>query len=188
MSDGVRPAIFLDRDGTLIEDPGYLRDPDKVRVLPGAISALGRLRQAGFALIVVTNQAGIARGKLSRAEYDRVTAELRGQLAAGGVTLDAIYVCPHSPEIDGPCPCRKPAPGLFRQAISEHGIDPALSWWVGDRLSDIEPAKVLGGRGLLLLTGEGAAHEAGARAAGFEAVAGLPEAATRILAKPSDRH
>ena len=113
-----RPAVFLDRDGTIVDDPGFLRDPDDVRLLPGAAAALARLNQAGLAVIVVTNQSGIGRGLLTDEEYHLVEARVSQLLADGGATLDATYYCPHSPADDPACDCRKPGTRLDRRAAN----------------------------------------------------------------------
>ena len=150
-----RRAVFLDRDGTLIEDLHYLRDPAAVRLLPGVGPALRMLNEAGILAVVATNQSGIARGRLTEAEYQATQRRLDELLAAEGARLDAHYHCPHLPEITGPCDCRKPGPGLYREAARDLDIDLASSWWVGDRLRDLAAARVLGGSGVLLLTGSG---------------------------------
>lgn len=145
-----RPAVFLDRDGTIIEDTGYIADPDAVRLLPGAARAIGRLNRAGIPAIVVTNQSGIARGLLDESAYQAVARRLETLLAAGGVRLDGDYHCPHHPDFTGTCECRKPGPLLYRRAAADHGLDLARSWWVGDRERDVVPAKHFGGRGVLI--------------------------------------
>ena len=145
-----RRAVFLDRDGTLIEDPGYLNDPDQVRLLPGVSEGLAALHRAGFLLIVVTNQSGIARGRITLEQYHAVAAKVAALTAQGGAPLTAQYFCPHLPEISGACDCRKPGLLLFQRAIQEWDIDPARSWWVGDRDRDVLPAEKLGGTGILL--------------------------------------
>jgi D-glycero-D-manno-heptose 1,7-bisphosphate phosphatase len=147
--------VFLDRDGTLIEDLHYLRDPAAVQLLPGVAPALRLLNDAGIVAVVATNQSGIARGKLSEAEYHATERRLDELLAAEGVRLDAHYHCPHLPEITGPCDCRKPGPGLYREAARDLDIDLASSWWVGDRLRDLAAARLFGGKAALLLTGSG---------------------------------
>ena len=148
MSEG--RAVFLDRDGTIIEDTGYLADPAGVRLLPGAAAAIARLNGAGIGAIVVTNQSGIARGLLDESGYAATARRLDALLAAEGARLDAHYHCPHHPDFTGPCECRKPGPLLYRRAASEHGLHLARCWWVGDRMRDVVPAERLGGRGLLL--------------------------------------
>ncbi len=145
-----RGAVFLDRDGTIIEDTGYLADPAAVRLLPGAAPAIARLNRAGVPAIVVTNQSGIARGLLDESAYAAVARRLDALLAAQGARLDADYHCPHHPDLTGPCECRKPGPLLYRMAAAEHGLHLADSWWVGDRMRDVVPAERLGGRGILI--------------------------------------
>ncbi len=146
----LRRAAFLDRDGTLIRDHHYPRDPDLVALLPGVPAALTRLVGAGYLLVVITNQSGIARGLLTEADYQRVRGRLDDLLAAEGVSLDASYHCPHETTISGPCECRKPGTGLHRQAAREMGIDLAHSVSVGDRWRDVAPALELGFRGWLV--------------------------------------
>ncbi len=177
----VRPSVFLDRDGTIVSDSGYLRDPDQVVLLHGAGPAIARLNRAGLPVIVVTNQSGISRGFLTPTEYRSVAARLEQLLLPLGARIDATYYCPHAPEHDGPCDCRKPGLLLFERAATEHGVDLAASWWVGDRLSDVLPATALGGTGLLVETGEGRTHSEAARDRGFGVVSGLEAAAERIL-------
>ncbi|NOT08834.1 MAG: HAD family hydrolase [Gemmatimonadales bacterium] len=176
----MKAGVFLDRDGTIVADPGYLRDPADVVLLPGAGQAIARLNAAGRTVVVVTNQSGIARGKLSPDDFDAVTRRIEELVRGAGGHIDATYMCPHAPEV-GPCECRKPGLLLYRRALRALQIDPACSWWVGDRESDLTPAPLLGGRGILVLTGEGVHHREAAEALGFGAAAGLPEAVGRIL-------
>ena len=176
-----RPAVFLDRDGTLIEDRSYLRDPDQVTLLPGASGAVRRLDRAGLPVIVVTNQSGIARGRFTVADYEAVQQRLGALLAAQGARLDGAYFCPHHPQFTGPCDCRKPGLKLFRDAQAAFDIDFAQSWWVGDRLSDVQPARALGGHGVLVVTGDGNLHQGQARAGGVTVVADIGEAVEKIL-------
>jgi D-glycero-D-manno-heptose 1,7-bisphosphate phosphatase len=150
-----RPAVFLDRDGTLIEDRNYLRDPAELQLLPGAAEAVRGLNAAGLAAVLVTNQSGIARGLLTEADYAAAVRRLDELLAAEGARIDAHYHCPHLPEISGPCDCRKPGPLLYRQAADALGLDLGRSWWVGDRVRDVEAAAGFGGHGILVLTGAG---------------------------------
>jgi histidinol-phosphate phosphatase family protein len=146
----MKRAVFFDRDGTLIDDVNYIARPDQVRLRPGAARAVARVRAAGWAAIVVTNQSGIARGLLSEDDYRRVEARLAELLAAEGASLDASYFCPHLPEVTGPCDCRKPGVALYETAAAEHEIDLARSAYVGDRLRDIQAAKQFGGLGILV--------------------------------------
>lgn len=143
-----RRAVFLDRDGTIIEDTGYLATPDAVRLLPGAAAALARLNAAGLPAIVVTNQSGIARGLLDESAYAATARRLDDLLAAQGARIDAHYHCPHHPDFTGPCECRKPGPLLYLRAAAEHGLSLRGSWWVGDRLRDVVPAERFGGHGI----------------------------------------
>ncbi|CAN5886094.1 HAD family hydrolase [soil metagenome] len=145
-----RPAVFLDRDGTIIEDTGYLADPGAVRLLPGAAHAIARLNDAGMPVIVVTNQSGIARGLLDEADYAATARRLEELLAAAGARLDGQYHCPHHPDFTGPCECRKPGALLYQRAATEHAIDLASSWWIGDRPNDVLAAERFRGRGLLI--------------------------------------
>jgi D-glycero-D-manno-heptose 1,7-bisphosphate phosphatase len=180
-----RPAVFLDRDGTLVFDPppGYLRDPAQVTLIPGSAAAIARLRAAGYAVVMVSNQAGISRGQMSWDQYRQVAARVEELLGLESAHLDGTYICPHAPEIDGDCPCRKPKVLLYEQAALEHGLDFAKSWWVGDRITDLLPAARLGGRGILVLTGEGNTHRDQAAEAGFDVVPDLAAAAERILSQ-----
>ena len=155
-----RSVVFLDRDGTLIEEVGYVNHPSRVRLLPGAADAVARLRAAGHAVVVVTNQAGIARGYLPRELVDAAHAELERQLADAGTAVDAIYLCPHHPtegvgELRVACDCRKPGPGLLRRAAADLGLDLARASLVGDLPSDIAAGAAVGARTVLVLTGLG---------------------------------
>ena len=142
----LRPAAFLDRDGVLNDDLGYVVRRDDFHWLPGVMPALQRLQQAGYALVVVTNQSGVARGLYTLADVDALHAHMQQELQANGVTLTAVYACPHHP--DGvvstyrqDCDCRKPRPGMILQALRAHGLDPARSLLVGDKASDIEAGR-----------------------------------------------
>ncbi|MEK6785193.1 MAG: lipopolysaccharide heptosyltransferase II [Nitrospirota bacterium] len=144
-------TIFLDRDGTLNPDPGYIKSPDQFELFPGVSEALARLKRAGARLIVVTNQSGIARGLLSRKDLDAVHMKLKRLLDGAGVTLDAIYFCPHHPD-DG-CECRKPNRGMIDQAVRECGVTLDHSYLIGDHSRDIELAQRVGVRSILVTTG-----------------------------------
>jgi D-glycero-D-manno-heptose 1,7-bisphosphate phosphatase len=177
----LRPAVFLDRDGTLVDDPGYLGNPADVRLLPGAARAVADFGRAGFATIVVTNQGGLAKGLFTLEAYRSVERRVAELVEAEGGRLDAVYFCPHHPDLSGPCDCRKPGLELYRRAIREEGIDPVRSWWIGDRLTDLQPSRALGGRGLLVRTGHGRENAAQAAAEGFETAEDLREGLRRIL-------
>jgi D-glycero-D-manno-heptose 1,7-bisphosphate phosphatase len=175
-----RAAVFLDRDGTVVEDPGFLRDPADVVLLPGAAAAIAHLNRAGIAAVVVTNQSGIARGLILPEEYRAVEQRIGQLLAAEGGSLDATYHCPHYPAISGPCDCRKPGTLLYRRAAEELGLDLARSWAVGDRLTDLEAVHRLGGRGMLVRTGAGEAYAADAVRAGYAVARDLAHAVDQI--------
>lgn len=145
-----RKAAFLDRDGTLVEDPGYPDDPARVALLPGAASGLRRLAGAGYALVVATNQSGIARGLYGEEDFRAVQARVEELLAERGVAIDATYHCPHHPDHTGPCDCRKPAGGMFERAARELGLDLASSIFVGDHPRDVAYAEEVGARAILI--------------------------------------
>lgn len=177
-----RPAAFLDRDGTLIVEQNYLADPAGVDLLPGTVAALRALRDAGYILIVVTNQSGIARGLIEPEQYAAVRRRLDELLAEAGVYLDGVYHCPHHPDHTGSCECRKPGTALYRRAAAEHSLDLARSIYIGDRESDIRPALDLGGRGYLVQTGYGAG-EAARVGSGVCVVADLAAAVREVLSE-----
>lgn len=142
-------AAFIDRDGVINVDRGYVHLPEDFELIGGVDTALQRLQAAGFRLIVVTNQSGIARGFYSEAQYHRLTGHLRELLAGKGVRLDDVYHCPHMPDAAVPafrrdCDCRKPAPGMILRGLKEHGLDPARSLMFGDKASDIEAGRAAG--------------------------------------------
>lgn len=157
---GGRPAAFLDRDGTVIVEKHYLADPGGVELIPGTASALRALKGAGYALVLVTNQSGIARGLISLEAFHAVQRRLAEILALEGVELDGVYFCPHHPEFTGPCLCRKPGLELYRRAGQDLGLDLGRSVYIGDRLGDVIPAQALGGTGYLVRTGYGAGEAA----------------------------
>lgn len=141
------PAAFLDRDGTLMEDSGFIGDPERIRVLPGVVEALVALADAGFQRIVVTNQSGVARGYFGEPDVVAVHRELSTRLATGGASIDAFYACTH---LDDGCDCRKPLPGMIRRAVAEREIDLARSVVFGDRGGDIALAHAVGIPGILV--------------------------------------
>jgi len=142
------PAVFLDRDGTLIEDVGYPRDPDLVRLLDGAAEALLRLAEAGFRLVVVSNQSGIGRGMVGAEEAQAVHDRFVAEFERRGIAFDGAKYCPHAP--DEGCDCRKPAPGLLLAAANELGLDLERSFMIGDKHSDAEAGRRAGCRTVLL--------------------------------------
>ena len=167
-----RKAAFIDRDGVLNEERAFVHRIADFALVTGAIEALQALQAAGYALVVITNQSGIARGLYSEAEYQALTAHMRARLLASGVRLDAVEHCPHLPDapierfrID--CDCRKPKPGMLQRAIAALDIDPAASLLVGDRLSDVEAGRRAGiGHCFLVRTGCPLPGDAAARADG----------------------
>ena len=152
-------AVFLDRDGTIMEDAHYIKSPDQVRLIPGAAAAVKRINDAKVRAIVVTNQSGLARGIFTLDDYEAVRKHFESLLQAEGAHIDASYFCPDHPSMTGPCDCRKPGRGLVDRAAAEFGIDPAQSFVVGDRWLDVELARVISGRGVLVRTGYGQAEE-----------------------------
>ena len=155
-----RAAVFLDRDGTINEQMGYINHLSRFVLLPGVVAAIRRLNQAGVPVVVVTNQSGLARGYFPPALLDQVHAEMRQRLAEGGARVDGVYVCPHHPEAREEryrraCGCRKPRPGLLERAARELGLDLARSYMVGDRYSDVATGAAAGCRTVLVLTGYG---------------------------------
>jgi D-glycero-D-manno-heptose 1,7-bisphosphate phosphatase len=149
----LRRAVFLDRDGTLNEEMGYMNHLDRVRIFPFAAAAVRRLNEEGIPVIVITNQSGVARGFFPEALISEVHYHMSRELAARGAQIDAYYYCAHGPE-DG-CECRKPRTGLLDRAAREHGLELHGSWVVGDRYADVALAHNAGARGALVLTGYG---------------------------------
>ena len=143
-------AVFLDRDGTLMEDAHHIKSPAQVRLLPGAAAAVRRINDARIPAIVVTNQSGIARGIFTVADYEAVKKHFEDLLGAQGAHIDASYYCPHHPSKDGPCSCRKPATKMFEDAINDFSLNAANVAYVGDRWRDVVAAKKLGGRGIMI--------------------------------------
>ncbi|MGD2045096.1 MAG: HAD family hydrolase [Gemmatimonadota bacterium] len=155
----LHPAVFVDRDGTILMERHYLADPDGVELVPGALDALRDLAEAGFLLVTVTNQSGIARGLYTEDDYHAVAARLAEVLEEGGVTVDRTEYCPHHPDETGPCACRKPATGMHLRAAGDLGIDVEASYYIGDKVADVVPAIELKGQGILVRTGYGTEHE-----------------------------
>jgi D-glycero-D-manno-heptose 1,7-bisphosphate phosphatase len=177
-----KPAVFLDRDNTLIEDPGYLRDPAQVRLLDGVAGSLWRLRQAGYEIVVASNQSGVARGLITEEQVQAVNDRMRELLRSDDADVDAIYYCPH---LDGPeavveeyrreSDLRKPAPGMLLQAATERGLDLHRSWMIGDSPRDVQAGRAAGCRTIML--GNGTAQPADAD----KVVSDLPDAVEYIL-------
>ncbi|MCK5803929.1 MAG: HAD family hydrolase [Lentisphaeria bacterium] len=150
-----RPAVFLDRDGTLIEDDGYLREPEDMRMYDSTVEALRLLRES-FLLFIVTNQVGVAKGLLTMEDVHRVNDGLVRRLASEGIEIVEVFVCPHATEDN--CPCRKPKPFFLHQAADRYGIDLARSFTVGDHLHDVDFGTNAGAKGIFVLTGHGSHH------------------------------
>lgn len=165
-----RRAVFVDRDGTLVEERGYVTAPEDMALLPGAARAVRALREAGWKVFVVSNQAAVAKGLITEEELAGLHLRLAALLAAEGARLDGFYVCPHHPEGTVPeyaleCGCRKPRPGLLEQAAREHDLELSRCVMVGDSLRDLEAARAAGARAVLVRTGHGReAESAGAEA------------------------
>ncbi len=178
----MRPAVFLDRDGTIIDEVGHLGEPDRVVVLPGVPEALLALAGAGYALVIITNQAGVARGYFTEADVEAVNARAAELLELEGVRLDGWYYCPHHPELTGPCDCRKPRPGMLLAAARDLDLDLGASWMVGDHPTDAEAGAAAGARPVMVKTGHGMLPGANhGPAPGVPVVADLAEAASLIL-------
>ena len=161
----MRPAVFLDRDGTLIEERGYLDRLELLSLFPFAADALRLLNRAGFATVVITNQSAIGRGIIDEAFLGTVHARLDDELAKGRARIDRYYFCPHHPDAEVPayrqvCGCRKPSAGLIERACRDMDIDPSRSVMVGDRWLDVRCGRAAGTRTVLVRTGHGG-HEAG---------------------------
>jgi histidinol-phosphate phosphatase family protein len=144
------PAAFLDRDGTIIRDASYIRYPKDVELLPGAAAAIRRLNDANVPVIVVTNQSGIARELLTFDDYNAVRERIDTVLRDEGAQLTATYMCPHHPDVDGECDCRKPGLLMYETAIDVHRLDPARSLFAGDRMRDVIPGLALGGLAIMI--------------------------------------
>ena len=145
---GRRKAAFLDRDDTIMEDVVYCRDPDDVHLIRGAAEGIRALSEAGYLVVITTNQSGVGRGLITLSELTRVNDRLRSELRARGAAFQALYYCPHTPA--DRCPCRKPMPGMLLQAASDLDIDLSASFSIGDRESDVEAGRRAGTRTVLV--------------------------------------
>ncbi len=153
-------AVFLDRDGTVVVERGYITVPDAIELIPGTAAAIARLRSAGWKVYVITNQGCIAKGMITEEELGAIHFRMMGMLAEGGAVLDGIYYCPHHPDGDLPqyaeeCDCRKPRPGMLERAAAEHGLDLGACVMVGDTMRDVEAVHAAGGKAVLVRTGHG---------------------------------
>jgi D-glycero-D-manno-heptose 1,7-bisphosphate phosphatase len=184
-----RPAVFLDRDGTMIREVQFLRRPEDLVWLPATIDAIRLLNRAGFLVCVTTNQSGVGRGLYTETEVQTLHDLMTGTLAAAGARVDAWFYCPHHPEatvtaLRQVCECRKPRPGMIRQAAARFPLDLERSFVIGDRLTDIGLAASVGARGVLVRTGYGEhtiAEQAGAAPGAALVAADLMEATSWLL-------
>jgi D-glycero-D-manno-heptose 1,7-bisphosphate phosphatase len=183
----LKRAVFIDRDGTINEESGYLFRKEDCRFIPGTIEAIGQLTTAGFLVVVITNQSGIARGYYSATDLEQLHLYMAGEIAAGGGRVDGWYHCPHHPDYpaeNSQCDCRKPLPGMLQLAAHEMGIDLASSWMIGDKIADVDAGGAAGCRTILVKTGYGAV-EAQSAPAEQVILADLGAAAAHIIAQTS---
>lgn len=160
----MRPAVFLDRDGTLLEEAGYLDRLERLVFFPYAIDAVRQLNRGGFAAVIMTNQSGVGRGMYGEAFVKQAHDVIGQAMAAGGARIDGFYYCPHHPAAEveryrRACDCRKPGTGMIRQAVADLDLDLARSFSVGDKWSDVEAGAAAGARGILVRTGYGRSSE-----------------------------
>jgi D-glycero-D-manno-heptose 1,7-bisphosphate phosphatase len=176
-------AAMLDRDGTIVLDTDYLRDPSTVQLLPGAAAAIRRLSAAGIPSVVITNQSGIARGIISLAQYRAVRQRIDELLRAEGAELLDSFACPHHPDLTGPCACRKPGLALYQRAAGLYSWDLSRCVFIGDKHRDVAPAQAFGARAWLVRSGVTPDSDIPlAQAAGGRVVASLAEAVDELLA------
>ncbi len=181
-------AVFLDRDGTIVEDVGYLNDPKQIAFIPGSIEAIKKLNEAGFKVVVITNQAGVARGLITEDMLQTIDKTLHKWILSGGAHLDGLYYCPHHPEhgvypYKQTCECRKPHPGLIKRAQRDLDIDLKQSFMIGDKHSDIEAGKRAGVKTIFVLSGRGREEEGKIKEKPDHTAKNLLEAVNWILAK-----
>ena len=182
-------AVFLDRDGTIIEEVNYLSRLEDIRLLPRAAAAIARLNRRKIPVILVSNQSGVARGRFDEAFVRTCHKQLQEMLRRDGAHIDDFYFCPHHPEAGSPpyrrtCNCRKPAPGMLYEAARKHHLDLHRSFVIGDKLSDLELARNAGARGILVLTGYGHSEKSNVAQRGLRPAAvcaDLDEAVTWLL-------
>ena len=175
-------AVFLDRDGTVMEDAHYIKSPAQVRLIPGAAAAVRRINDAGVPVIIVTNQSGIARGVFGVKDYEAVRGHFESLLREEGAHIDASYYCPHVPDDPPACNCRKPGTQMFEQAISDFGLNAADVAYVGDRWRDVVVSKKLGGRGIMIQSPETRDEDRQrARQDGIETATDLSEAVQMLF-------
>jgi histidinol-phosphate phosphatase family protein len=178
-----RRAVFFDRDGTVITERKYLLSPKKLRFYRGAIAAMRRLQDAGYRIVIITNQSAVGRGWLTLPQLARIHRVFKDRCRRRGVRIDGIYVCPHLP--DGGCACRKPKPLMGRRAVRDLRLDAKRSFMIGDQARDMQFARNLGARGVLVLTGSGRSQRRMAAKLCSKVTSNLTTAAQFILSAPS---
>ena len=188
MSEKPRRAVFLDRDGTLNKDTGYIHRKQDWQWLPGVVETLKRFHAVGYLLVVVSNQSGLARGMFGEDDLRALEAWINEDLAAQNAVIDAWYYCPHLPEVTGPCDCRKPEPGLILRAAADLNIDLARSWMIGDRVRDVQAGLAAGCSCVLLRPPVGAYEDNVPVPEGVTVVPHLPAAGVHILAPEMRAH
>jgi len=182
-------AVFLDRDGTIIEDVGYLNNPKEIKFIPGTIEAIKKLNQAGYKVVVITNQSGIARGLIREDMLQTIDKTMQKTILAGGAHLDGIYYCPHHPDhghypYKRKCNCRKPGPGMILKAQKDLNIDLKQSFMIGDKISDVEAGINAKVKPILVLTGQSAQFKEKAAEKGIKICQDLNQAVDQLLAGP----
>lgn len=182
-----RPAIFLDRDGVLVENrPNYIKAWCEVEFLPHAFDAMRRLAASDYAIVIVTNQSTVGRGLISIEEALSINRQIAAEVVERGGRVDASYLCPHVPEDQ--CLCRKPAPGMLLRAATELNLDLSHSYLIGDAISDLEAAEAVGARGILVRTGRGNDQAALLRTDSNIVAGNVADAATNILGQGEPEH
>jgi len=186
----MQAAVFLDRDGTIIEDTDYISSPAQIKFIPGAVEAVNKLKQAGYKIIIISNQSGVARGILSEDMLQTIDKVIHRAILSGGGQVDGSYYCPHHPEhgvypYKQACECRKPHTGMIKKAVREHDIDLSKSFLVGDHATDIETARRAGLRSAFVLTGHGKEEKDNLKSQPDHFADNLLEAAKWILGQRS---
>ncbi len=176
-----RPAVFLDRDGTIIVEKNYLSDPAQVELLDGVAEGLRLLQQQGFPLVVVSNQSGVGRGYFTMDRLKAVNARVDELLKEQAIEISGWYVCPHTPDMA--CNCRKPRPGMIEAACRDLDLDPRQSFVIGDKRADLDLATAVGARGILVTTGYGAGEVDYAHSVGAAVCASILDASDLIITK-----
>ena len=178
----MRSAIFLDRDGVIIENRSeYVRSWEAVAFIPGALAALAEIARSAYAIVIVTNQAGVGKGVISLAEAEAINERIQTEIERVGGRVDGFYLCPHT-ESDG-CECRKPKPGMLLAAAHDLNLDLSQAWMIGDAVTDLQAGAAAGARPLLVLTGRGTDHK---ELHGLEGFADLTEALAHIQKQTSN--